>query len=169
MSAQDALKKYSQKALGQGKRKPRGKNKTPEKTTEKACMEWFFENGFSMHVVEAKAVWSKSANRYLTGQVAPGFSDSAGCTPEGIGCFVEFKAKDRRSTLRDSQREFLREKIIKGCFAVVVDRVEHLEMYYKEWMKIRRKDLDMSIGYLLSILPKEKKSKIEEQIDEIPF
>lgn len=162
MSAKKAIEKFSMRALGQTNRKKRAPNKKPEKSTEIACMEWFLEYGFSMHVVEAKAVWSKAAGRYLNGQVAPGFSDSAGCTPDGIGCFVEFKAKDRISTLRPAQREFLKEKIIKGCFACVVDGIERLKENYAQWRKAKRQSDEDAISYLLSVMPKDKSGRDDD-------
>lgn len=159
MSAENALKNYSKKILGQGKRKTRGKNKRPEKSTEKQCMDWFHEHGFSMHVVEAKAVYSQSAGRYLSGQVAAGFSDAAGCAPDGIGCFVEFKAKGRLSTLRPQQREFLKAKILRGCFSCVVDSCEKLSELYSRWKKEKRRGPEYGISYLMGELPKDKISK----------
>ena len=157
MSIEDAVKKFSQKQLPS---KRRGKkNKKPEQKTVNACMAFFESRGFSMHVVESRAVYSLASSSYLRGQTIPGFSDSAGCTPNGIGSFVEFKAKDRLSTLRPAQREFLKEKILKGCFACVVDSVELLERIYHRWVELAPDGLDQQIAYLLSCLPRQKKSE----------
>ena len=136
--------------------KPRKKNKKPEQQTVKECMEWFHEFGFSMHVVDSTAVYSVSAGRYLTGQTVAGFSDSAGCTPEGVGCFVEFKAKGQLRTLRPAQREFLRAKILKGCFACVVDSKTLLHETYFHWVRLERIDSQAPTAYLLDQLPRMK-------------
>ena len=61
--------------------------------------------------------------------------------------------------LKDHQREFLREKILKGCFAVVVDTSDRLAEYYSGWMKAKRKSSEHGISYLMSVLPKKKESK----------
>ena len=153
MSAWDALLKHHQKQLPKENKKTR-KNGKPEQITVRECMHWFNDHGFSMNIVESKAVYSASAGRYLRGQVAAGFLDSAGCTPLGIGCFVEFKAKGKRTTLRDAQREFIRDKVLKGCFSCVVDSQQNLENIYTQWINL---DREGGIAYLLSILPSNKK------------
>ena len=137
--------------------KPKRRNQKPEQQVVKACMEWMRERGFSMDVVESKAVYSVSSGRYLRGQTTPGFVDAAGCTPEGIGCFIEFKAKGKVSTLRLSQKEFLKQKIYKGCFACVVDSTERLSEIYSNWLDLFKKDRDLSIAYLLKQLPQRRK------------
>ncbi len=139
--------------------KKRGKNKKPEKDVERSCMSWMNEAGFSMNVVEAKAVYSHSAGRYIKGQTDAGFSDSAGVCSDGIGAFVEFKSKGRLSTLSIIQREFLRTKILKGAFGVVVDCADLLAEIHSGWRKARRQSIGAGTAYLLSKLPKEKEDK----------
>lgn len=156
MSVKDALEKYSKKQLSSDRR-PTRKNKKPEQKTVNACMEFFKDFGFSMHIVESKAVYNVRAGRYLTGQTVSGFTDSAACTPNGIGCFVEFKAKGRLSTLREAQREFMMEKIIKGCFSCVVDSAERLKRIYADWTKLKNLGGDEATAYLLAEMPKKKK------------
>jgi len=141
--------------------KKRGKNKKPEKDVERSCMAWMRENGFSMNVVEAKAVYSHSAGRYVSGQTDAGFSDSAGVCSDGIGAFVEFKSKGRLSTLSEIQREFLKEKIFKGAFGVAVDSAEYLAELHAGWRKAKRGGLDAGITYLFNMLPKKKKEHDE--------
>lgn len=152
MSVEDAVLNFSRKQL-KSETKSNKKNKSPEKDVEKECMNWFNTNGFSMNVVESKAVFNQSAGRYLTGQTITGFLDSAGCTPSGYGCFVEFKAKKKLSTLRQRQRIFMREKILKGCFSCVVDGAELLQENYQAWNVLGKED---RVGYLLSIIPKQR-------------
>lgn len=153
MSVKDAVLKYHEKQLPKKGKKPR-KNSKPEQKTVSQCMEWFHEHGFSMSVVDSTATFSVAANRYLRGQAAAGFPDSAGCDPLGVGCFVEFKAAGKLSTLREGQREFLKQKILKGCFAVVVDCTTRLEQLYSGWVVLGR---DERIAYLLDQLPKKRK------------
>lgn len=156
MSAWNALLKHHQKQLGTDKKVTR-KNKKPEQETVKFCMKWLEDSGFSVHIIESKAVYSRSAGRYLSGQTVSGMSDCVGCTPHGIGAFIEFKAKGKCSTLKPHQRQFLKDKILRGCFAVVVDSKELLSQYYVKWNIIE--DRDEKIAFLLEILPKEKSSE----------
>jgi len=150
-STKAALHKYLTKKTTV---KKSSKNRKPEKEVEKACMNWFRDQGFSMNVIEA----SGGRNMYGAITVKSGFVDSAGCTPLGIGSFVEFKAPGRLSTLRDNQREFLLEKINKGCFACVVDSAGSLSRLYQEWYMIYIEDKNQSIELLLNSLPKKRVS-----------
>lgn len=161
MSVRDAIEKYSRKQL-KDNTGPRRKNSKPEKLVVSECMKWFNEFGFSMTVVESKAVYSASAGRYLSGQAAAGFPDSVGCTPFGVGCFVEFKAKGKVATLRDGQREFLKEKILKGCFACVVDSMTMLQGIYCQWCNL--KEQDRKVAYLLSKLPVKKSRESDKEL-----
>jgi hypothetical protein len=151
----NALLKYSAKQLETRKINKR-KNNKPEQETVKDCMKWLKENGFSMSVVESKAVFSVASGGYFKGKAEPGFPDCVGCTPEGIGAFIEFKAKGRMSTLRLAQKVFLKEKILKGAFACVADCPEIIEQNYTKWNNVRKQDLDGSIAYLMSCLPTKK-------------
>lgn len=154
MSARDALMRFSKKQLSTNCKPIRKKNGKPEQITVKECMAWFHEHGFLMDIIESRAVFSASAGRYLRGQTVAGMVDSVGCTPTGIGCFVEFKAKGKISTLKEHQKEFIRQKILKGCFAVVTDCKDDLAQKYHQWNLIQEHDKDSSVGYLLSVLPK---------------
>lgn len=99
----------------------------PEKEVEKEVMAWLKENDFSCDVVESKAVFNRSAGTYVSGQTVKGMSDIVGCTPDGMGCFIELKAHGRRSQLKIHQRKFLLAKMMRGAFACVVDSVDYLE------------------------------------------
>lgn len=156
-SVKRAIENYHKKQAkkqGSGLKKVNKRNGKPEKVTEIDCMKWMREAGFSMNVVEAKAVYNQQAGMYLNGQTVKGFPDSAGCTPHGVGCFVEFKARGKRATLRYEQREFLKEKILLDCFACVVDTYELLRDTYNTWRSFGHRD--DRIAYLLSVLPKKK-------------
>lgn len=161
MSVEDAVLGWSQKQILKDNPKPKKRNKSPEQYVEKQCMTWFKFKGFSMNVVEAKGVWNNQARRYLKGNTVSGFSDSAGCTPNGYGCFVEFKAKDRVATLKHHQRSFLIEKIERGCFACVVDDVERLQKHFQIWdLFISDGERAQAKAFLMSILPKQTTKKI---------
>lgn len=133
-STKQALERYfdKQARMNNPARKKRT-NKKPEKLVEKVVMEWLKANDFSCDVVESKAVFSPRAGIYLNSQATPGMSDIVGCTPDGRGCFIELKAKDRRSDLKDHQRRFLLEKISRGAFAACVDSVEYLEKCWRAY------------------------------------
>ena len=155
MSARDALLRHHQKLLDKSiKAKRKKPNKKPEKITETNCMRWLNDFGFSCHVVESKAVFSVASGGYKSGQTIPGFADIAGCTPDGWGCFIELKAKGRRSNLSDAQREFLKEKILKGCFACVVDCEGRLRETYMKWRSYH--DKEDRITFLMNDLPKKR-------------
>jgi hypothetical protein len=119
-------------------------------------MKWFKENGWSMHVIESKAVYNFEAGRYDHGQTEPGVSDSFGCAPDGTGSFVEFKAPGKRSTLKDHQRQFLMSKIARGAFAACVDSVRCLEDAWKEFEHRRKMDPQLAKAFLFRHLPKQK-------------
>lgn len=134
-STKAALERYFNKqAKANAPKKQTRKNKRPEKIVEKEVMEWLKANDFSCHVVESKAVFSPRAGIYLHSQAEPGMSDIVGVTPDGYGAFIELKAKDRRSSLKDHQRRFLLEKIARGAFACCVDSVEYLEKCYDKFI-----------------------------------
>lgn len=156
MSARDALEKYSRKMMAADERLMRGPrtNGRPEwELTKKPCGHWFKANGFSIHNIEAKATLS-SDGRYIHGQVEPGFSDAVGCTPNGIAVFAEYKAPRCRSSLKEHQREFLIDKIQKGCFAVCVDSVECLEKIWSAFKAARETSISSGAKVLMEHLPK---------------
>lgn len=161
--ASDALNKFYAKQMHMQEKErtgtPRKKNERPEwELTKKPCMKWFKAEGFSMSIVESKAVYSATEGKYLHGQTDAGFSDAAGCTPDGIGAFVEFKAPGRRSNLSEGQRQFLLEKINKGCFAVVVDSVSCLESIWSQFQSTYRiMGRAQAIALLLRHLPRERR------------
>lgn len=154
MSVEDALRKYSTRAFKKEERsrKPRRKNKTPERDVQKLVMSWLKANGFSCNVVESKAVWSQKAGRYLKGQTEAGVSDIFGSTPNGLACFIELKAPGKRATLKEHQRQFLKSKIEVGAFAICTDSVEYL---IEAWLGFEHhKALGSHVDFLLKQLPK---------------
>lgn len=99
-------------------------------------------NGFSVHVYEAKASFSKSANSYRKNtSLVEGHSDIAGCDKEGLAVYIELKTPKTVSKMRLSQYMFLREKIKHGAFACVVASIEALESLYLEFKKTQSKEL----------------------------
>lgn len=165
MSVEKAIMNWSKKDMLKDNPKPKKKNASPEQHTEKQCMAWFNFTGFSMSVVESKGVWNNAARRYLKGNTVSGFPDSAGCTPTGYGSFVEFKAKGKISTLKPHQRKFLTDKIIKGCFACVVDEVELLQKNYQMWnLFMLDGEHSQAKAFLLNILPSQK-VKVDKDLD----
>jgi hypothetical protein len=148
------VKRAIEKNLEKGMRKntPQKKrtNKKPEDLVRRSLYLWLKDNGFYPFVVEAKAVWSHDAGRYLTGQVEAGTSDILAVSPTGLFVAVEVKAKGRRSTLKGHQRQFLLQAIQRGGFASCSDSVEHLQDLYYRWKLKPSKEL------LIQDLPKEK-------------
>ena len=158
MSAYDALMNHSRKHMAMYKRKP--KNNRPEKVTERAVMQWLGENGFSCHVVEAKATYNHQAGRYLSGPVEAGFPDIVGCDPHGLGVFIELKAFGRRACVSEGQAYFLKEKIDMGAFAIVVDKVEYLEACYIQFLVLKP---EQRKEYLRKLMPVKKARSAENQ------
>lgn len=156
MSARDALLKYSQRQLKSvnNNRAPKRKNEKPEEITVRECIDWLRDHGFSIHRVEAKAVYSKAAGRYLHSQTTPGMPDLVGNDKNGRACFIECKAKGKRSTVRHAQTEFLTEKIKTNCFVVVADTSEFLSNAYDLWQSTSAPNRQK---LLLSLLPKQIK------------
>jgi hypothetical protein len=158
MSVKKALDSYFRsQARKATPRTPRGKNKQPEKEVVLALMAYLKGSGFSCHVVEAKAVFSQRAGRYLRSQADPGMSDILGATPQGVGCFIEVKAPGRRRTLRENQREFLLGKIQIGAFAVCVESVEEFVESYRKWSNLVKSGASVEAkSFLMNCLPKSK-------------
>lgn len=155
MGAKKALLNFSRRASGVKKqRQKKAKNERPEKQVEKEVLAWCEDAGFDVSVVESKAVFSRAAGRYLRGQASPGFSDLAGITPDGTGCFIELKAKGRINTIRRSQVDFLLRKIRKGAFAVCVDDAVSLGNIYRSWIELIKQSDEEAKKYLIMILPK---------------
>jgi hypothetical protein len=156
-STKAALNRYFAKQARQTDREMTGvtrKNGRPEfELTAKPCFKWFESNGWSMSIVESKAVFNQDAGRFVDGQAEAGFPDSVGCCPNGLGAFVEFKAPGRRSTIRPGQYEFLLEKATKGCFAVCTDSVEYLKKTWTEFVHLSKMDRQLAINFLRRELP----------------
>lgn len=157
MSVKLALEKFSRRNSGIKKpRQKRDRAKSPEKQTEKEVMAWLEKNGFAVSVVESKAVYSKSAGRYLRGQTEAGFSDIVGVDGNAYAVFIELKAHGRRNTIRASQVEFLKTRISRGAFCVCTDSVDHVSSMYYAWLDMKNKSEDDARKFLLKDLPKAK-------------
>jgi hypothetical protein len=158
-----ALEGFSRK----NSREPRAtnkKNKSPEKDIVKELLSVGKSLGMSLHVVESKATFSQATGRYTGSAMRAGIPDIIGCDADGFSVWIEAKAKGRKSTLRDNQREFLEKKISSNCFAVVLDCAGMLESTYKIWKKIGRTDQRQS--YLKGLLPTKRVSPQKNQIVE---
>lgn len=128
--------KWNQARSRQGNKKPaRQGNKKPEKLVEEEIIAWCENYGWWVHVIDSKATYSPAAGVYKKSKAAPkGFSDLVGITEAKEPCFIELKAKGKRSTASDDQLMFLIEAILKGGFACVTDRAEHLGEVYRRWI-----------------------------------
>lgn len=123
-STKTALENYFKKQIKSTTKRP--KNKQPEKEVVKALLHWLKLKNFYCVKVEAQAVYSEKIGIYHHGQTDPGHPDIAGCTPNGLACYVEAKAPGRLKTLIPAQYDFLIQIIERGGFAVCVDSVEML-------------------------------------------
>lgn len=176
MSAKNALNKfYASQLKGKSSVKRQKKNAKPEFEFKKIAKAWLEKAGFSINVVESKAVWSEAAGRYLSGQTDAGFSDIVGVTPmRGVACFIELKAPGKRASLKDHQREFLIRKIDRMAFAVVTDSIEHLDSRYAAWEHLYDMGMFMEAkNFLLKDLPvsrvKDKAASPDKNDSGLPF
>lgn len=154
---------------------PKRKNEKPEKDVEKACLKWMRERGWNVQIYESKAVYSESAGRYISQNMKAGNTDCMGTLPNGIGVYVEFKAKGRRSQFASfknhRQQEFVQQKIEAGGFACVVDSPELLESIFEHWMQLRMQEnsqlehtFKASKEYLMSQVPKRTREEYDEPL-----
>ena len=141
-----AINKWSTKQLPKPKRKP---NKNPEGEFVLVLKKHLESQGFSIDVVEAKAVFSEESQRYTNGKTRPGFPDMVGNSPSGISVWIEVKAPGRRNTVRPDQHEFLIGKIATNCFAIVCDSTEYFDRAWNEYRASHNKK-----ALLLRELPK---------------
>lgn len=149
---QKAIERYIQKQMPSTKL--RRKNGSPEKLVEKEVLTWCKQRGWSVSVIESKAAYSKAAGRFLPSVTQQGHSDISGSTPEGRAAFLELKAPGRISAARISQLVFLKEKIQKNCFAVVIDSADLLERIYQGYLQSQNPQ-----QYLLDALPTPKEMR----------
>lgn len=153
ISTQNAIHNFIKRECALGStREPRQKNKKPERETEKAVLLWAKDNGFFLHVIEASS-YDPILRRKGSAKAQSGMSDLIGNTPSGLSCYIELKAKDRRSTLSEQQRHFLMQKIDQNCFAVVVDSVDKVSQYWKGFCSLKT-PLERR-NYLHDCLPKK--------------
>jgi hypothetical protein len=163
----DAINRHAQRQLDAAKPKEtRAANKAPEKDAEKECLKWMRDKSWSVEIYEAKAVWSASAQSWVQKGMKAGTCDCMGSTDEGISVAVEFKAKGKLSTFNKTgnflQRKFIVDKINSQAFACVTDSADRLETIYNRWNKIRADDKGAAKLYLISMLPEDKKSGLED-------
>jgi hypothetical protein len=166
-STSAAMLKYHKKQLGQGTTRERKTTyKKPEKDVERAVLEWGCMNSIHLHVVEASS-YDPRLGRKGVSKAPLGFPDVVGNTQDGHSLWIELKAKDRRSALRESQRSFLESKISANCFAVVVDSVEGLSQYWRGFWSLRTTQERQS--FLLDCLPKKRQARDSKVNDEMGF
>lgn len=136
------------------------KNNAPEKEAVKLILDWCKSQSWSVTVIEAKAVFNRAANRYMTSQVGTkGFCDIVGNDNEGRAVFIEAKALGKRATVKQHQIDFLKSKIESNCFACVTDSPENLKTQYVSWLQ----SLDKK-SFLISQLPKKKSRDNENDL-----
>jgi hypothetical protein len=145
-----SLEKYLQKQLP---KKPRSKNKSPEKQVVIDCANYLEARGCFVNRIEAKAVYSFQAGRYLNSQANIGTPDIVAISPQGVYIAVECKAPGRLSTLRPAQRQHLVQALDRNAFAVVVDGSGRLQELFESFF-----DKNLGVAYLKDKLPSDKES-----------
>lgn len=147
----EAIERFSKRQ--EGLKKPKRRNKKPEEEVVQALLRFYAENGFFVNRYESKAKYQNGV--YRSSGLDYGTPDLLGVDPNGYIHAVEVKAKGRRSTLRDAQREFLLKVIERNGFAYVCDDVEKLEHTYRHWCSLRK---DSRRTYLKKLIPSKKES-----------
>ena len=150
-STRQALENYYKKTAN--KKAVKKRNKKPEYEFVKSFMAWAKTTDLSLHSVESKAVYSAAAGRYLHSQTSESLPDIIG-NYGALSLWIEAKAKDRRSSLKPHQREFLVNKINDGCFACVTDSIEHFKNLFEAYLKCKGNDRKQ---LLMDALPKKRK------------
>jgi hypothetical protein len=170
----DALNKYSQKQLDEGKPKEsRAHYGKPEKEVEKDCLVFMRGRGWSVNIFEAKATWSPSQGCWTQQGMKAGVCDCMGnivsdSHDDGVALAVEFKAPGAISSFNSDkrylQRKFIVDKINAGAFACVVDSAALLEKIYSRWHEIRATDKSGARQFLISSLPQTRtKTRLEDE------
>lgn len=156
---QASIEKFHKRELNQ----PTGRrNQKPEAKIENEIYKHLNEIGWSIDFYESSSFGISP--EYQDYKVKPGHSDLAGNLPNGIACYVEVKAKGKRSTLSDNQRQFLIEKINTNCFAIVADSLEYVLNTFQTWQATPIKK-----AFLLKELPIKKIRPSEEPDPEMGF
>jgi hypothetical protein len=126
-----ATQKWSEKQLPKPPRKK--SNDKPEARFALELKKYLTNLGWDMTIIEAKANFSESSNRYTHGAVAAGYPDLSGNMPNGIAVYIETKAPGNRSTIRPAQHAFLLRKISTNCFAICCDSLKYFDRVFTEW------------------------------------
>jgi hypothetical protein len=143
-----AMLRHHDKLIPKAKRE-RKTNDNPEARVSLAIKNHLTALGWSVDIVESKAVFSAATQSYAFGKTRPGFSDICGNTDSGHSVYIEVKSKGKRSTLRPAQLDFLSEKIRTNAFAIVADSIEYVDLTYKTWLSS-----DDRVSLLTNELPK---------------
>lgn len=132
----------------------RGKSKFTdlEKFVESQVLAWAFQRGWSLDVVDSKAIRGAQDRFVRNSGVKVGTSDLVGCTDSGLAVYLELKRPGKRDLCRLEQRQFLERKIDSNAFALVVDDLEYLQTVYLHFVSL---DLKERRDYLKSLLPKK--------------
>ena len=157
-SVKNAINKYIAKNTDGIQSKPQQKEsrQSPERRTEASVKRWCRANGILIHVVEA-SIFDRTTGEMGEAKAEAGFSDLVGNSMQGLACYIELKAEGRRSTLSDTQRDFLIAKIESFCFAVVVDSDAVLETYWSGFCALKTPQERKQ--YLLDCLPRKYNTK----------
>lgn len=165
----NAINRYSDKQAKKLEPKVARKNRKPEQESVFECLSWLKRNGFDCDIIESKATFSVKAGRYLRSQAVAGMSDLVGNDKDGRACFIEIKAKGRRSTLKEHQFEFLARKIKSNCFATVATGEDELEEIYSRFLECLNLNQSHAQEYLLSQLPGHQSPGTAPDVDDLPW
>lgn len=125
--------------------------KVSEKAVEAEILAWCLSKGWSVDVIDSKAIRINGRMRRNPGVIV-GTSDVVGNCDIGLSVYVELKK--RRGLCRLEQYNFLKRKIEANAFGIVTDCAAHLEETYQLWLSLRDTSLNEARKYLLSQLPK---------------
>lgn len=165
-----SLGKYLKKQGKKTKSTGRKSAKPEQKAVHEICL-WLKTHGFSYDIVEASKFDRHLGRMVVDTKITPGHSDIVATDKYGFSCHIEVKAKGKRSTLKEHQKEFLKHKILNNGFAVCADSSEYLDRAYREWLRIKSTHIAKGLHglqsgecqrFLLAQLPEKRQSKSKQ-------
>lgn len=155
-----ALGKYYARQNAKATNKPHRKNAKPEKDAVKEVCTWLKLNSFSFDIIEASNFDPVTGRLLKVSKATPGFSDIVATSPQGIACYIEVKAKGKRSTIRPHQEAFLKNKIQHSAFAICADSSDYLSKHFIKWLELRKKNSDYK-QYLMNLFTKKSSKQLK--------
>lgn len=119
---------YMKKPMPIPKVKTSRKNKKPEEELAKKVIEFLKLKQFVVVRIDAGSPYLAARGYRIQTKTKPGTSDILAVDKVGRFWAIELKAKGRKSTLSDSQHEFIRRVIENNGVGICIDSLDDLRM-----------------------------------------